>query len=274
MTHLKRAQWLAMIKDTVLKELRSKTLFFIFIVTTIMILLAHTILKMFVGNSDSPINALTTGVNTFNFMFNMINVWSILICGIFGISSIRSDLKDKIIYQYLTFPISRTQYMFSRIIGTWILVYGYYLYSYLLSALLFSLAAHSLVLHWSHFFSIMLMGIYVFLVIFISFLYSLVADKIGALFLVIVTVICISLSASTMRVLAIAEYFKNVSLFKFFGLIIYLFLPRVNYVTELASALLSKDPVKLNVIPEALHLMLTTYLLVYIAVRFMRKKNF
>ena len=274
MTHLQKAQWKGMIKDTILKELRSKTLLFIFIATTLMILLAHAILKMFVGNSDTPINAMISGVNTLNFMFNLINLWSILICGIFGISSIRSDLKDKIIYQYLTFPISRTQYMFSRIIGTWILVYGYYLYSYLLSALLFSLATHSLVLHWAHLISMMLMGVYVLLVIFISFLYSLMADKIGALLLLIVTVITISLSTSSMRVMALNEYFKNISFFKFIGLIVYLFIPRINYVTELASALISNEGVKLNIIPEALHLMLTTYIFIFIAVRFIKKKNF
>jgi ABC-type transport system involved in multi-copper enzyme maturation permease subunit len=274
MTTLQVAQWRAMIKDTILKELRSKTLIFIFIATTIAIFLSHALLKLFVNNGDPAANMMISGVSSLNVMFSMINAWSVMIAGIFGISSVRSDFKDKIIYQYLSFPISRTQYMFSRIIGSWILVYGYYLYAYLLSALLFSLATHSLALHWTHLISMMLMGIYVMLVIFISFLYSLMADKIAAFLLLLVTVMCISVSSSSMRVLAISEYLKDLSLFKVIGLIIYLCLPRLNYVSELASNVISSEEIKLNVGLETLHLVVTTALLVIIAIRFIKKKNF
>ena len=118
-----KAQWQAMIKDTILKELRSKTLLFIFIATTLMIFLAHSLLKMFISSNESSALVIN-GANSLTIMFTMINAWSVIIAGIFGISSIRSDFKDKIIYQYLAFPISRTQYMFSRILGTWILVFS------------------------------------------------------------------------------------------------------------------------------------------------------
>jgi ABC-type transport system involved in multi-copper enzyme maturation permease subunit len=262
-----------MIKDTILKELRSKTLLFIFIATTLMIFMAHALLKMFINSNDSTA-AMISGANSLSIMFSMINAWSVIIAGIFGISSIRSDFKDNIIYQYLAFPISRTQYMFSRIFGTWILVFGYYLYSYILSAILFSLATHSLALHWGHLVSMLLMGLYVFLVIFISFLYSMVAGKIGAFLLLLATVATISVSTNFMRALAFADYLKELSLFKLIGLIVYFVFPRVNYVAELASNVLAKEEVKINLGLEAIHLVVTSSIFIFLADRLVKKKNF
>ena len=272
MTTQHSAQLQAMVKDTILKELRSKTLIFIFIATTLMIILAHWLLKMFIDNKDAAF--MISGANSLSYMFKVINVWSVVIAGIFGISSIRSDFRDKIIYQYLSFPISRTQYMLSRIFGTWILVYGYYLYAYLLSAILFSIATSSLALHWSHLVSMLLMGLYVFLIILISFIFSMIAGQIGAFLLLLATVFCISIASGTFRILAYADYFKELSLFKLIGLVIYVFLPRVNYVTELASAVMSNEEIQMKIGLEALHLVATTALLFFLVDRFVKKKNF
>lgn len=273
MTTMYRAQWHAMIRDTILKELRSKTLIFIFIATTLIIFLAHSLLKMFIGGNEG--NALViNGSNSLSIMFTFINGWSVIIAGIFGISSIRSDFSDNIIYQYLAFPLSRTQYMFSRIVGTWLLVFSYYLYSYLLSALLFSIATHSWALHWSHLISMALMGLYVFLIIFISFLYSMIAGKIGAFLLLLVTVGTISLSNNSLRAQAAADYLKDLSFFKVIGLVVYFVVPRVNYITELASNVLLKDEIKLNIGLETLHLVITSGLFIFLADRLVKRKNF
>lgn len=267
-----KAQWKAMITDTILKELRSKTLIFIFIATTLMIFLAHSLLKMFVSGNEN--NILVNGANSLSFMFTMINAWSVIISGIFGISSIRSDFKNNIIYQYLAFPISRTQYMFSRIFGTWILVYGYYLYSYSLSTVLFSIATHSWVLHWPHLISMLLMSIYIFLIIFISFIYSMMAGKIGSFLLLLSTVVTISISTSSFRAIPYSEYFKELNIFKIIGMIVYFFLPRVNYITEIASNMLSKEEIKINLGLESLHLIVTSAVFIFLADRMVRKKNF
>lgn len=273
MSTIEASQWRAMIRDTILKELRSKTLIFIFIATTLVIFLAHSLLKMFIGSNEGSAFVIN-GANSLTIMFTMINGWSVIIAGIFGISSIRSDFKDKIIYQYLAFPISRTQYMFSRIFGTWILVFSYYLYSYFLSAILFSIATQSIALHWTHLISMLLMGLYVFLIIFISFICSMIAGKIGAFLLLLVTVTTISISTSSMKVLAMADYFKELGFFKVLGLMVYFFLPRVNYITEVASNVLLKEEIKLNLGLESLHLIATSAFFIFLADRFVKRKNF
>lgn len=274
MTNQKSAQWKALIKDTILKEMRSKTLLFIFIATTLMILLAHAVLKMFLSQSDATTNIMINASSSLSYMFRFINLWSVMIAGIFGISAIRSDFREKIIYQYLTFPISRTQYMFGRIFGAWILVYCYYLYAYLLSAILFSIATHSLALNWSHLASMLLMGLYVFVVIFISFLYSLFAGKIASFLLLFVTVFTISISSESMRYLAFNEYLKEMSFFKLIGMIVYAILPRINYIAEVANAIMFKEKINLNIPLEVLHLIVTSAFFIILADRIVKKKNF
>jgi ABC-type transport system involved in multi-copper enzyme maturation permease subunit len=274
MATLKSAQWQAMIKDTILKELRSKTLLFLFIATTLMILLAHSLLKMFINSQDPGTNILVSASNSLNYMFSAMNFWSLVIAAIFGISAVRSDFREKIIHQYLALPISRTQYMFSRIAGAWLLVFGYYLYAYMLSTLLFSIATHSLALTWGHLASMVMMGLYIFLVVCISLFYSLFMGKIGSFILLMGTVFTISLSTHTFRELQFAEYFKNFSLFKLLGLLVYSFFPRINYVTEVANWFMFKEELKLNIPLESLHLLATSAFFLFLADRIIKRKNF
>ena len=77
-----------------------------------------------------------------------------------------------------------------------------------------------------------------------------------------------------MRVLTYSEYFKDLTLFKVIGLLVYLFLPRVNYLTELASNVLSKEEITLNLGLESLHLIATTVFFLFLADRLVKRKNF
>jgi ABC-type transport system involved in multi-copper enzyme maturation permease subunit len=267
-------QWKAMILDTILKELRSKTLIFLFLATTIVILLCHSLLKMFFNNPDPANQIMVNGASSLSYMFMFINFWNIFVAAIFGISAVRSDFREKIIYQYLTFPITRTEYMFSRIFGAWILVFAYYLYAYGLATILFSFATHSFVFTAHHLLSILITGIYIFLVIFMSFFFSLFLGKIGAFLLVLVTVFMINISNNAFKGLAFADYFKDMSLLKIIGLLTYALLPRIKYVSDLANAVMTKEEFTLNYPLEALHLIATTAVFIFIASYLMKKKDF
>jgi ABC-type transport system involved in multi-copper enzyme maturation permease subunit len=269
-----KKQILSLIKDTILKEARSKTLIFLFGATTLLILLANSLLKLYISEVPQTGQAVLNASSSLSIMFSIINFWSLIVSAIFGISSIRSDFQEKIIYQYLSFPISRTQYMFSRIFGTWLLVFGYYLYSYLLAAILFSFASKTIALHWTHLISMGLMGLYVLIVIFISFVYSMMADKIPAFLLLFATIIVISASSNSMRILEYSEYFKDLSIFKIFAILVYCLLPRVNYVAELASAVMFHEEIRLNLPLESLHFIMTSLVMMYFANRFIKKKDF
>ena len=107
-----------------------------------------------------------------------------------------------------------------------------------------------------------------------SFLYSMVAGKIGAFLLLIATVSIITISSSSFRILAYTEYFKELSLFKLLGLIVYFICPRVNYITEIAGNVLSKEEINLNLGLESLHLIVTSAFFIFLADRLVKRKNF
>ena len=86
MNTIDKAQWSALIKDTILKELRSKTLLFIFIATTLMIILGHTLFRMFI--SSDPSAAVIDGPKSVSIMYALINGWSVIISAIFGIRGV------------------------------------------------------------------------------------------------------------------------------------------------------------------------------------------
>lgn len=269
-----KSQIKSLVSDTILKELRSKTLFFIFISTTFFILLGHMILRYISSNIQNDPVAAAAASNSLNIMFSFVNWWAVIISAIFGISSIRSDFQDKIIYQYLTFPISRSTYVFSRIFGSWTLVFGYYLYAYFFSAILFSIASHKLVLEFSHLASMMIMGIYIFLIIILSVLFSLFAEKIPAFLMLFATVFVISISSNSLRLVPLNEYFKDLNVFKMIGILFNTFLPRVSLISELASAIMFKEEVKFHLGFETVHLILSTSLLIYFLLKYIKKKNF
>jgi ABC-type transport system involved in multi-copper enzyme maturation permease subunit len=265
-----------MIWDTINKEVRSKMLMFVFVISTLIILFSHSLVKMFfasTGGADanSPLNS---GALLLSVMFGFLNFWSVIISAIFGVNSIRSDFSQNIIYQYLAMPIKRSDYYFSRLLGTWAIVYTFYLYAYLASLILFSLATHSWVAHWGHLLSAIFMGLFIFLCILLSTLFSFFGNRMGALLLVGLTWLLLTLSNSSFRDIPFKEYFNNFSLMRFLGMFIYWILPRLGNVSEIANAFLFKKELTLNLWVEIPHLLITSILLLWIGTRFIKKKDF
>ena len=216
----------------------------------------------------------TLGPLLLSMMFGFLNFWSVLISSIFGVNSIRSDFTQNIIYQYLAMPIKRSDYYFSRLIGTWIIVYTFYLYAYFASLILFSIATNSWVAHSGHLLSAIMMGVFIFLCILFSTLYSFFGNRMGALLLVGTSWLLITLSNSTFRDLPIKEYFVNFSLPRFLGMIIYTILPRLGNISELANSFLFQKEITMNLWIEFSHLIITTSILLWAGSYFIKKKDF
>ncbi len=271
-----KPQYKALIVDTFLKELRSKTLIFIFLATTASIVLGHLVLSAF--NSDlsggNPSSMGMAGLNILSINFRILNSISFIIAAVFGVSVFRSDFQNNIIYQYLTFPISRTEYFFSRILGTWLLVMSYYAYAYVLSALLFSLAFKTFILSPMHLLSFLILGVYLLIVIFIAIFFSLLMNKIGALFATFSTCIAAAISYGIYSTLPLKETFEQLSTTRLVGLIFYYFFPRISFLDGLSSSLLLEGKIDVIIWQQVLHLLLMTVAYVYLAIHLIKKKDF
>jgi ABC-type transport system involved in multi-copper enzyme maturation permease subunit len=272
---MRTTQYKTMIVDTINKEIRSKMLIFIFVISTGFILLSNSLVKIFFSSMVADANNVaSSGPMLLSLMFGFINFWSVFISAIFGVNAIRSDFTQNIIYQYLAMPLKRSDYFFSRLIGTWVIVYTFYLYAYLASLVLFSIATHSWVAHSGHLLSAVMMGIFIFLCILFSTLFSFFGNKMGALMMVGISWIMMTFSNSTYRELPYNEYFSNLSLLRLIGMIVHWFLPRLGNISELANSFLFQKELKMNLWIEMPHLFITSGLLLWLGTYFIKRKDF
>lgn len=269
-----KAQYKALIIDTMLKEIRSKTLIFIFVSTTLAIILGHLVLSALNSQMGGDQGLSITGMNVLSINFRILNSISFIIAAVFGVSVFRSDFQNNIIYQYLAFPISRTEYFFVRVFGTWILVLSYYAYAYILSAVLFSFAFKKMVLSPAHFYSFLILSLYLLLVIFISIFFSLLTNKLSALFLTFVSCIIAAAGYGYYSKLPFNEYFLDVSAFKAIGLTFYFLFPRITFLDSESSRLLLGEASSVNIWAQVAHLMLISGVYVYLASYFIKRKDF
>jgi MFS family permease len=269
-----KAQYKALIIDTILKEIRSKTLIFIFVATTLSIILGHLVLSAVNTQMGGDQGLSLTGVNVLSINFRILNSISFIIAAVFGVSVFRSDFQNNIIYQYLAFPISRTEYFFVRVLGTWLLVLAYYAYSYILSAVLFSIAFKKIILSPAHFYSFLILAVYLLIVIFIAIFFSLITNKLSALFLTFISCIIAAGGYSYFSKLPMKEYFVDFSTFKGLGLAFYLFFPRITFLDSESSRLLLGEVTSVNIWEQVVHLVVISGLYVYLASFIIKKKDF
>lgn len=267
-----KTQYKALIIDTMLKEARSKTLIFIFVATTAAIILGHLVLKMISTQMGGDISL--TGINPLSINFRILNSISFIIAAIFGVSVFRSDFQNNIIYQYLSFPISRTEYFFIRVLGTWLLVLAYYTYSYVLSSVMFSFAFNKIIFSVNHLYSFLVLCLYLLLVIFISIFFSLLLNKIGALFVTFITSLTAAAAFGTFSTIPYSEFLKDMGPLKAIGIIFYYLFPRISFLDKISSSLLFGETVSLVLWEQILHLVVITGVYIYLANYFVKRKNF
>ncbi|PIR29601.1 MAG: hypothetical protein COV38_09730 [Bdellovibrionales bacterium CG11_big_fil_rev_8_21_14_0_20_38_13] len=124
--------------NTVQKELRSKSFYMVIAITIGMLVIGYSIMQAFreqIQVEGGP-QMLGNG-QLFWIYYAFINAWSVFLALLFGLGCVRSDISSNVIGQLLAFPINRTWYLISRVLGSWLLVGFYQLLSFLLTAVLF-----------------------------------------------------------------------------------------------------------------------------------------
>lgn len=269
-----KAQYKALIVDTILKEMRSKTLIFIFVATTLALILVNMVLHSLNSQMGGDSTLSMTGINALSLNFRILNSINFIVAAIFGVSVVRSDFRSNIIYQYLSLPISRTEYFFLRVLGTWVLVMAYYTYSYILSAVLFSISFKSIIFTAGHLYSFLVLSLYLLLVIFISILFSLLMNKVGALFATFSSCLAAAAAYGSLSVMPFSELFKDVGTFKALGLILYFAFPRISFLDKISANLLFPEELTVNLWEQVIHLVVISTIYVGVANYLVKKKDF
>jgi hypothetical protein len=266
------AQVKALLVDTLKKELRNKTLYFALIFSTISIFIGYSIAKLFVQNGVSS-NDMSSALGI-NLMFRYLNVWGVIISVFFGVGAVRSDFHNNVIYQYLTFPISRTTYFLTRLVGTWIMVFAFYLYSYIFTYILFYSIYKNLTPTVGQLGNIIVMGLYTFSYVGLTFIVSMYLNRLGSFLTMLFISALITMSNNVFGALAFTDYLKDLGIFKIISFFIYYLFPRLTIMAEIGGSFLNGIKSEFNVPIEFLHYFLSTAFVLWLGSYLIKKKDF
>jgi ABC-type transport system involved in multi-copper enzyme maturation permease subunit len=196
-----------------------------------------------------------TGVTVF---FMVISSWSWFLGIFFGVSTFRADQRDGVLPLVLAQPLTRFEYLFSRILGTWFIVSSYYLMSLLLMAVCLSITTKAWLLGPEAIYALGLTSVSLFAVVIVSTFLSLFFDRMPAL--VSMSFVCLIVFAanSAFAETPMSELFNNMSFWRGLGVSVHMLLPRFSVMSSMANAILTENVTVYNSWIEAAHFVLTT----------------
>jgi len=217
-----------LVLNTIQKEIRSKGLIFTFIFALGGLLLSYKLSTFFSVNFGNVAAADQVSTQSQKVLFWFIGVCSNLVAIILASSTVRSDISTRVLPQMLAFPISRFEYLLSRLTGTWILTIGFYIlclifgFGLLMSAGTVKLSAFSILV------SIIVMGLELGAVVLFCAFISLYGNRLVS-FISSVVLYFISLSFTT----SLHKY-DSVSIKKIINVIMYYGTPRLGEMSEIS----------------------------------------
>ena len=116
-----------LIGDTIKKEVRSKTLFWLFILNILMIIFISggiNYIADLVGEFGVPMDLKNKSIHIINFF---VSFWSGIMAVIFGGNCVRSDEDEGVIGQLLIFTHFKKEYLTGRALGALMISLGFYL---------------------------------------------------------------------------------------------------------------------------------------------------
>ncbi|MBC97136.1 MAG: hypothetical protein CME63_05265 [Halobacteriovoraceae bacterium] len=215
------------ILNTLNNEWRSKAVIFLSVFTVFVLLIALAVLSFVNEHYLQEMQVESLGVRALGIFFLVINIWSYLISIYFGVSSVRTDAEYSVLPQILSFPISRGEYLTGRILGSLLLVMGYYFISLLLAIISISLVTKSLALSPFIFIGFIMNSIPNFMVILISLLVGPYMGKLMSFITMVFLTLFIVISNGRFASLALGQYGEDLGFFSIIGLILHTFFPHI-----------------------------------------------
>lgn len=259
----------ALFVNTLLKEFRSKTLMFLLFLTIIVLLLVNSTMNFYLQLNSQNISLSDSKLAVY---FLIIIFWGIFLGAMLGSNCIKSDENDKMFDQFLSFPITRLEYLIARITGTWFIVICYYLFSIFAGIVILSNATgvegmYSKVCVAFFYNCLILLGVISF-----AALYSLFTPKLIAFCMTILTYLFISLANGFVGPMSIEVVFQSPSITNMAGKLIDYILPRLGTLKTISNSIIMDRQIEQNTGIEILHYVLT-YSILFLLIWFIFNKK-
>lgn len=170
-----------LIMNTIQKEIRNKTILFLFVFTLIVIFMSYSLVNLFFQQVAQEDMLSGLGLGMSSIFISVLGAWTSLVALLVGANVLRSDMDEKVLPQILALPVTRTEYLLSRLIGSWLIVMVFYLLSASMITILFQFVSRDFANFQYFIISIGPLSVSVFVVIWVSMFFSQYFPKIFAL---------------------------------------------------------------------------------------------
>jgi ABC-type transport system involved in multi-copper enzyme maturation permease subunit len=269
-----RKKMMVLFINTFQKEYRNKMMIFFIILTVILIFGINSILN-FAGQLPGIIPRGSLGDKKLFVFFYVINIWNVLLSVIIGINCVKSDLKSGVILQIFSLPIKRAEYLFARILGATGIVLSYYFLAFFLGVVVFAFSSGGGVsFDFKMLLGLLPTAVLILSAVTFSVLFSLFFSKIQSLFAAIISMAFISHYNNVFSLTSPSNYFKDLNIFSFFGLIFHFIFPRVGIFNDLAKNVILGNPLDYNLLMEIPHFLISYAILGLLCHIALKKKEF
>jgi ABC-type transport system involved in multi-copper enzyme maturation permease subunit len=262
---------LLIISNTFQKEIRSKTLIFLSLMTLGVIVGLNTLLNFLGEKVLSDLGMGQAGGLAISGVTLMIGMWCYFLCSFLIVDTIRSDFEKGVTSLLMTLPIKRFEYLMGRVLGIWCIVACFYFVTSSVAFYLFNSTTKMS-------FSISLLGAFAInllsylAMIAIGLLISLYFKKLTGLAICMVCSFFIHSSNTYFMSKPISDVFSDFEIMKFIGASFHQLLPRIGVVSTVAKAILLDTELQINYLMESFHYIASlTFLLLIIRFLFKRK---
>lgn len=263
--------------DTLYKEYRSKTFLTLLFLTFAVILMSSSLLYMsinyFLDDAFSNQQVVEWSMNLF---FNFIHLWSVFIAAILGANCVRSDFQNNVLTQLISFPITRFDYLLSRLLGSWVLVTLYYLVSIIITSIIFSIITKTYLFEANLLLALFNNSLITLVTLAIAMGYSLFFPRIFAVILTLISSALISTANAAVTSANIQEYLADFGVIQFFLLMIHWLFPRLAVIGQKTHIILNtpSDFALTEYLLALSHFFLSFAVLLYLINLMFKRKDF
>lgn len=224
-----------LIEDTIQKELRSKTLLWLFVLNILMIVFISggiNYVTALVEDLGVPMELKNKSIHIINFF---VSFWSGIMAIIFGGNCVRSDEDEGVTGQVLSLPISRKEYLTGRALGALFISLGFYLVLNLCSLVFVMVSGDDFPFLATFPLGLLSNFASIFALVALSMLISMYSGKLLGFITTIIIYSFLTMAEAIFYQKPIAEFLNDLGLFKFFSLILYTLLPHISTLGNIAS---------------------------------------
>jgi ABC-type transport system involved in multi-copper enzyme maturation permease subunit len=212
------------------------------------------------------------GYGISNFFVGFLGVWTLFISLLLGGHLVRSDIQENVLGQILALPVKRSEYLAARLIGGWLIIMGFYLFTGLLIFVIFSTVSEQFVPVTAFLTSLVSMGMMVFVALLVSVFISFYFPGVFSLVASVILIFVILASNNYFSQRDILEVFsKGDGLGIFFGIFYSLF-PRIGELSRWNTSILSNVELSQSHLPLVGH-SLVSYLIIFLLLNILFKRK-